>query len=72
MGRANPASIFNPNLIVCAHLLEQLDDFEIFHLHATGAGRSSEPILVIGAVNINIAGVGVDVATGINSGFQSP
>lgn len=56
------SSILDPNLIVGSHLVEQFDDFEVVHLYATGAGRCAEAILVIRAVNINVAGVAVHVA----------
>ncbi len=54
------SSVLDPHLIVRAHEIEELDDFEVVHLHTTGSRGSAEPVFVIRAVDINIPGVGID------------
>ena len=40
-------------------------------MHAAGGRRLAEPILVICAVNINIAIVRIDIVPGVHAGFES-
>src|SRR6478736_6450451 len=64
-------SILDPDQIPHANLVKELDDAEVGHLDAAAAERRAESFLVVGPVDIDVAGVSIDVAALIHSGLEA-
>ncbi len=62
--------IDNQHMIAAPHLLIELNDLKIAHEHATRTERLANARFVIGAVDINVAFVGVDLAAEIYARFE--
>jgi hypothetical protein len=58
-------------LVAGSDFLEKLNDVAVAHEDAPSADRLTDPVLVLGAMDIDVAVVGVDVASRIDSRFQS-
>ena len=67
---ARPKLIRDQNHVAIPDLFIEFDDFEISHQHAAGAERFAEAVLVIGAVDVDVALVGVAVAAAIDAWFD--
>ena len=65
-------SILDPHRIAGADLLEELGDLDVVHLDAAVAGGRAEFVLVIRAVDVDVARVGVDIAAGIVASLKPP
>jgi hypothetical protein len=66
-----PKLIRDQNHVAIPDLFVEFDDFEISHQHAAGAERFAEAVLVIGAVDVDVALVGIDVAAAIDARFEA-
>lgn len=74
MNRRNPEKVSgfcDPNEITFCDRCKKLDHFRIQHFHAAAAKWLADSILVIGAVDVNVALVRILPRTGIPSGFQA-
>src|SRR5687768_15300098 len=64
-------SVDDPNAIADAHLFVEFNDIEVAHEHAAGTQRLAESRFVIGAVDVNVTSVRVDVAAAVHARLQS-
>lgn len=64
--------ILDPYQVAGPYFVEKGDQFQIVHVDTAARNGSSEPVFVIGAVNVNVAFVGIDIATRIHSGLKAP
>ena len=58
-------------MIASSDLFVEFDDFQIAHQHAARAERFADAVFVVGPVNVDVALVGIDVATVIHTGFEA-
>jgi hypothetical protein len=52
-------------------LFVEFDDFLVAHEHTAGAQGLADAGFVVGAVDVNVARIGIDIAARIDAGFQA-
>src|SRR4051812_16479975 len=65
------SSVHNQHLISHTHFLIKLDYVEIAHEHTAGTQWFAEARFLIGAMNVNISVMGIDLSAAVYAGFEA-